>query len=91
MAITESVQKAYEEAARKRKVVALISVIDRHARASRLDPLSQTFAEELPRMSVQWWRQAALGAAIHAPSEITIGEVISFYRGRAVAPAQAGA
>ncbi len=82
MATAESTKRIYEIAGRKAKVTALISAIDANARASRMDPLSREFVEELPRMDARWWGKAATAAKVHPPSETSIGEVIAFYRAR---------
>jgi hypothetical protein len=76
-------RNSFEEAARAKKIRRLISVLDEHfawAGMSRDDGLLA--ADFLSRWTAQQWRELALQAGCHEPSDPTIREIVAEYRTR---------
>ena len=82
-------ENVFEQAARAKKVAALVAYFDEFLTAAGLDPhsdalnMTQTLEAMKPRI---WDSHAIVGAGLsRGPSETTRREVIAVYQGRVVA------
>lgn len=81
----------HEDAAREKKALALVSVIDRfqeHCCVGLSDSAARGLNEDFPRalrkMSADWWIEMSKRARVRPPSSTTLEQIFAVYDRRAL-------